>query len=446
MTFDSIRGSYSPSLYYIFIKSNTDFGSLRELWEIVWDESKEPEVRNAILRDISTFFHEYIHFIQDTTTYYGLDTMWNVYSQVIEALKHYQNISLKGKDHLEIDPDFTPASVQLDNIRKAINGPRTPTNCSNQELSNLRIVKAIQTVSSYLYETEKADLNNFLTIGFELPDGQERQMEFGAICIVETMAHLMQAKFFYTEHADYPYMSAKLLAQFLVNRKEITDEEILMLCDLSLLSPYPGFTFFELCNYYETNFFEYENTEHLIEILFANVITKWNPYVRMQSIRKAGLHILSLLSDNSYFRPTIQWLESVLEHALKYRLDNHYFILEIYRSKFPFSIALTNFLQNVGGPEVKNYVGKRWVYSPDEFYKDEDFFPGYLAVLNSIRKLFVYGYDHKRCDLYTYCSNSEENPMPTDLYCATEPWIKSNLQETCPYGAYWKYWKLNFPE
>jgi hypothetical protein len=372
--------------------------------------------------------------------------MWNVYSQVIEALKHYQNISLKGDDHLEIDPDLTPVSVQLDNIRKAINGHRTPNNCSNQDLSNLRIINAIQTVSSYLHETEKSDLNNFLTIGFELPNGQERYMEFGAICIVETMAHLMQAKFFHTEHADYPYMSAKLLAHFLINRKEITDEEILMLCDLSLLTPYPGYTFFELCIFMENNPFEYENTEQLIEKLFADVIAKWNPYVKMQSRIKAGLHILSLLSANSYFGPTIQWLESVLKQALNYRINNHYFILEIYRSKFPFDIALTNFLQNVGGPEVKNFIGRRWIYSPKGLFENEDFFPGYIAVLDSIRRLFVYGYNERGCKLFTYCSNSESNPMPTDIYCSTDPWTKSSLEPTCPYGAYWKFWGLNYPE
>ena len=54
-----VSGFYEPSFFRLHIETDNSIENINNLND----------------RDFSTFLHEYIHFIQDTTTYYGLNNI-----------------------------------------------------------------------------------------------------------------------------------------------------------------------------------------------------------------------------------------------------------------------------------------------------------------------------------------------------------------------------------
>ena len=80
-------GFYLPSFFRLHLSTDNPISDLNKLIE----------------KDLSIFFHEYIHFIQDISTYYGLN---NIHATV-EYFK-YANMVVRGTEgyfKIPIEPD-----------------------------------------------------------------------------------------------------------------------------------------------------------------------------------------------------------------------------------------------------------------------------------------------------------------------------------------------------
>ena len=89
MKLEAQRGSYQSSLFYIDINSFETFDSLADLVNQM-NEEENPQEKERLLLVLSTYFHEYFHFMQDVTTYFGLNTAWNLYNQLITIIGYVQ--------------------------------------------------------------------------------------------------------------------------------------------------------------------------------------------------------------------------------------------------------------------------------------------------------------------------------------------------------------------
>lgn len=76
------RGEYIPAFFEMYLRIDGDI-DLNKLSE----------------RDFSLFFHEYIHFLQDITTTYGLTTCY-VYGEYIQSVVN--DIYEKGQQVFEV--------------------------------------------------------------------------------------------------------------------------------------------------------------------------------------------------------------------------------------------------------------------------------------------------------------------------------------------------------
>ena len=89
---NTIMGYYKPAFFHINVKTDNAF-------------------KNFSDNDFSIFIHEYVHFIQDVTTTYGLNNMY-VYSEYIRyATKHAYNSSNK-----QIKTPIRPTTDNEDNV------------------------------------------------------------------------------------------------------------------------------------------------------------------------------------------------------------------------------------------------------------------------------------------------------------------------------------------
>ena len=88
MEYNSHAGYYSPSLYKISLQTDKPLNDIKQL---------PPEL-------LSTFFHEYFHFIQDITSVFGISQAWNFYNRIRQMIAYVQN-SVKEEIDLPLSKD-----------------------------------------------------------------------------------------------------------------------------------------------------------------------------------------------------------------------------------------------------------------------------------------------------------------------------------------------------
>lgn len=213
---NDLRGYYKPSFFYIYLKGsfNTDIDLLS-------------------IKDRGTFVHEYIHYIQNIATYWGLYTSIVRYQELTEFKSH-----LIASNDLEIPLiiDYT------ENLKRKINRVKLGNGSlsfSNDRSWNINSSHEIAIEKSVVNLHGKNIENIELTIKFE--DDRIEKIDLGAHIIKESMAAMYQSLVDTdAEHKDVPYNLIKILCdQHFPNISNDT-EKLICTCYTSLFSMSPG--------------------------------------------------------------------------------------------------------------------------------------------------------------------------------------------------------------
>src|SRR5574338_1557999 len=95
MRYNYVRGQYEISFFSITLHILDDLDSIQKL----------PENKQKL------FFLEYLHFIQDITTVFGINSAWNQFDQIRQAIS---NLQLK-KGVISLPIEGSGAQFILDN-------------------------------------------------------------------------------------------------------------------------------------------------------------------------------------------------------------------------------------------------------------------------------------------------------------------------------------------
>ena len=158
---------------------------------------------------LSTFFHEYIHFLQDITTTYGLINA----CIVVTKMKFANNYILKlPGNEFKVPIEFS-------------SDPTTELNYKLQEAYlgsddiSIRVlqIKDVRKESSQVYLPEPVNKHlPAIRVYFEDGAGKPRSFDFGSLHIMETMCQIGQKVFNpAVTHDDVPYRTAELVAKFI---------------------------------------------------------------------------------------------------------------------------------------------------------------------------------------------------------------------------------------
>lgn len=188
-TVNQTLGFYTPAFFKIYIRTVQPI-----------------DPANLSNQELSTFIHEYTHFIQDFTTLYGLVNIYNIF----DWLRLYVNEIYKVR------------KVQL------------PIKCSNETLEVNNLIKKISWGTSNIYNSVSAvknvqvkphsftndvltkfpRLSSFRKVEMEIEtQGQWLSIEFGSLAIMESMSHMME-RFF---KSDMCHMLSRLSVQYRSN-------------------------------------------------------------------------------------------------------------------------------------------------------------------------------------------------------------------------------------
>lgn len=415
---NTIMGYYKPAFFHINVKTDNTF-------------------KNFSDKDFSIFIHEYVHFIQDVTTTYGLNNMY-VYSEYIRyATNHaYNSRSEQIKTPIRPTPDNEDNVYLNQKICSLTNGDAN---------SILRIIE-IKEISEINEPTNVVGSmnDNIESIVLTIIDdkGDEHFTVFGALCLMENIAYLIEQYVSKDciKSPDFPYSAAEKIVEKLHPEFGKNKLNILALCDISLLYSNPGRVFVHLLHEMKSekwlptipeNIYDnYLSAKTLINGL--EEITLKDNYEHISSVVIAQL--------KGYFNDTIfddlkDWIHFLVNTAKKIRFNDKYFLLNIAKDGyFRENDSLMKILGTLGTPLVSNSLGNCTMHYPGKVKGVELL---YFLALGEIISVFENGINN--CGIYNICEIYKYN---VDNRCKTAPWERSQDSILCPFAMLWRHWKL----
>ncbi len=411
------RGYYTPSFYRLVVNTIYDLADLKEL-----EKERLP---------FSTFFHEYLHFLQDVSTSFGLMNSM----MILNEIKYFNSYARNQQDTFRIPLPLNdnPIVDTAREMRMVYMGP-----VIKNDWQNVKFVKKVE--SHVNVPPPFAEKLKKIVVGFELPDGSIEEVDLGGLAVVEGMAHIAQSHFYSeVEHDSIPYKLAQLAVNHIYPEFAKNDLYIFALCDACLMTYHPGLTLFEFLEGVKYDGKIPTEADEIYDMVFS-------------SITGNGKSILSIFCDSSnqaqigltdYFTTDLHnnekdWMIAILERAKQLRLKQPTFLLDLLKQEKANSIYFQQILRELGSPLIQNIDSEAHIFIPQGFENIPlriDIFPA----INEIFKVFDSG--QSKCGLIDYCKKSENGDI-TDQRCKTEPWTRSNDSQLCGFAVLWRMWGL----
>jgi len=401
------RGIYNTNFFSIFIDGQFD-----------------AKLENLNKQDLGTFAHEYLHFIQNLTTLYGLK--YGIFHfQRLGELKRFLESS--SEISLPINDDFMSNRIdEGKEVFDCLNG--TPE--SNVEgYTSYEINLVTKTCGKNTYEV--------VEISFYKGNELSKKVDFGATCIKESMAHYFQS-FFDDElnHEIIPYKSAELLVR-IINPQLVSDKrKIISLLLFSLSAINPGHTFYKVLieskNYPELNGYDlysrlvksHKVVERKVTYLFNEYLLKsLNDFEQCLSTHTA--------TELSHFKRLIENIQNNITNNIVPIL---YVLYDEELTKIDKINAL---IDNYGIPSIRtndgilHFPGDSVNQAPSTDIVD------FLIQRVVLERLYEKGSLKTICSMVQICQLSDENFV--DHNCYENQWRR---QKECPFTIISNDWGL----
>jgi hypothetical protein len=381
----------------------------------------------------SIYLHEYCHFIQDVSTVFGLSNI----NMVVDYMKYANNhiiVQPSGGFNVPVIPvpnttDNAYANLQLQGHYLGDGEDEHVTLTTYRRLHRHVLSQGVTVSVPYI------------EVDYNTSDGRQECFEFGALCIVESMAYIMETECYPQAPVspDLPYTSAEKLVELIYPTLGNNRLNILALCDASLAAFNPGPLFYDALVELRRQNHVFNSPEDIYPFIEEFEIN-YNGLTRFSQLF-APIGAEAVNQIGGYFNDpklaSVQsWLRDLVSVGIRYRTANPTFPLDIARGgRIAQNAALADYMHNVGSPLVTNTLGEVSVADP----RVTQFTPNYATIwaIDQIHKVLIGAQRH--CELVGFCCNGG---IKTDTRCVTEPWRK-NLQPDCAFGQMWRHWKLS---
>ena len=417
-------GFYEPGFLHLRLNTGEDLTNLNEL-----KKSQDN------LKYYSSFFHEYIHFLQDVTTTFGLADA----AFMIDFIKFgNQKIKKDNTVPIVITNEFNTQTNR--DSQKAIYGDRKVFNRILYQ-SYTPLIEKIKDKDNITIE-----LTKYKILFFDYDTRSYKSCIFGVSCIKEYITHSLQNILFPdTIHPDIPYLIAELIV-----KKELPDfgkDPLLItaLCDASLMSRTPNQTFFKAIEKFKEKSLP-KSIDEVYDSVYACIS---NSSLSIEANYTCILEVTKRQYQNAFsekselFKNNNTWLTTVFNNASKIRLNDRSFICKLIQEPGKISDSFFKIFNLLGTPFMTNNKMQGWFYPPLELGQLDvsSYFP---LILKSIIKVYYGGCE---CDLIKFCKKSKVTGTGktiniTNHNCKSSPWLRVNDTPSCPFGILWETWGL----
>ena len=387
-------------------------------------------------RFLSIYIHEYIHFLQDITTYSGLNNGY-VYSEYIHGV--VTDIYDKKQNEV-IVPYRLPDNCHNIHLNKYIN-KESFGSCTDRETVIInRIVKKrikIPFANPYLKYHTKILIET-------IPKGNG-SLEFGRLALMESMAYIIEKKITLNSPSapDFPYNAAKIVSEKIYPEFSYNEENILALCDMCLQFSEPGKVFVSTLEDYKNKRFIPSKAEEIIDNFYSKPCDSilgerslLNSYLYFSL--QVGERLKTYLND-SQFKAFHNVIHKLIGFGMNVRCHDRYYFLNIYRGGYALNnLVLMETNRQIGTPVIIDNNKDYWVVYPLG-YNGDNFPIEYFAAIEELFKLFDEG--STACNMYEWCSKSPHTKV--DDRCVFSPGSRTTDKYLCPYAVLLKHWKLS---
>ncbi|MPS63884.1 hypothetical protein [Chryseobacterium sp.] len=429
---DFLKCYYRPAFFKIKIDLPFEFKNLKELTD----------------GTLSVYLHEYIHFIQDISTIYGLVNISTINYYIQDcASRIYRESSKEFQVPLKLSPREDDYGHLNDSLRPIYLGSKI-----NPKKKKIEFVSYEYKSQIFSDKGEKID-----TIKVTLKDSEAGSMfkiNLGGNLITEGMAYLSE-RYVYSEILqsqgvnipvdEYPYLVVEKIAQNIY--PELAQHSILLIavCDCSLMTYHPGLSFIRAMEYLSTTKFIdcHQDDGQIISKLYEELSTflKGNHFdfdVIVEQVRDS----IKKSFKADVFNGNNQWINVLFDRIKIFRRTNPEFIIDILRAGDLKANEFFNyFYLFFGSPLVVNSEFTATVALPYAF-NPTNFHPHLFWAINQILRIFM-NQSPTPCELKAFCKKSSESEGIddiTDERCDNAPWEKHT--DLCPVGAIWRHWAL----
>lgn len=417
---NTILGSYMPAFFRMEINFPFPDGKL---------------CKNISEKDSSVFIHEYIHFLQDITTFTGLNNAY-VFSEIMHSAVNY--IYANNKGPIEIPLEYEKYdSVNL----KANIFLQTHTRGSLCDINTLFIKRII--INSVSVPTNSIGLTKITNVKIERVGGEP--IIFGSRAIMESMAYLVEKKITRgsVSAPEYPYHAAELIADHLYPDFGNDPLKIIALCDVSLQFSEPGKIFVQLLQEFKKSNFLPNAPYEIIDYLSTKNISKGLNTVTsfrnaFNEIGKVTKERLKLYMNAPQFSPFQEVIDTLIDFGLSKRLNNYYYMLGIANGGYYSENQLMlEAMESIGTPIIFDSNNNTWIIYPRD-HSPQNYWIEYFSAIEELYNCLIEGHDC--CNLFPWCEKSPDTDV--DERCFFEPWSHVEDAKLCPFALLWKHWNL----
>jgi len=416
-------GAYYPSFFRMVL----DFEYKESPLEIL---RLDPKFQGA-------FVHEYIHFIQDISTHFGLNNTY-VYAE-------YFHSSITSLYKLKKKQIKLPVKLYKNRDNVELNKKISDLCTGDYMTVDSTIISDIIT-NKNIVETPFGILDVHT---YTLVSGRNR-IRFGGRAIMESMAFLIEQILVPKSGGakDYPYHSANIVSNYIYPHFEDDRLRLIALCDVSLMMSNPAKVFITYLQYYKEN-----GIFPTPEDIYNRFYSEPHSFMGQECDTIDGMlrfHMMMADYISKYISEELDpnFKKSVMRlilTALNKRITSPYYILDICRDgELMYNTNFSRLFSVFGSPLIQDIKRNYSMIPPTGDKTLSQFSIMYMYAIEQIYNTLYNGADC--CEMLDCCENSKaitENAPIVDERCVNNPWLRCKDMQLCPYGVLWKHWSLS---
>lgn len=399
----------------------------------------------------SLFLHEYIHYLQDVTTRYGIMKAANIYgytSQVAHVIRMSDQPTFSVPVRIQEGPNVDSLILKNYKCLQDYMG-------SGFEKRSLFKGHHLSVASHCLVTGTPDGSNPVRSLHVSLKDADDGKhlgtVVIGGEILSESMAYLVeqaQCQQYGIEPMDkeeYPYLIVQKLTERIY--PELASEpKLLFSCiDACLYHTFnPGHAYYELLMYLKRNKFHNTADKQLITDFF-----KEHPYdIPMHICAAEAIRLLHHNFQIDELKPTVLWIQKIYERADFLRINP--FFMDSFMGGSDTDLKFSDIvMQMMGRPLVQNDIYEAQFKLPSHMFDILTAYrlrPDCFSAIGSL--LHVFRIKDAQCQLLEYCKTSKrynKNLKITEVCkhpCDKLDELSRDRSDLCPFAFFWKHWGL----
>lgn len=388
-------GSYMPGYYFLKLNCKLD---------------KNAGLKGAGLKERFTFIHEYIHYLQDITTFGG----YNQYVYNMKKLLLYIKESKKFETIIKLNKD-----LQMIDDMLYKQGEILAVREGNSHFVNFAIVNRIKKDIDEIMSDEIGKEQEVVIIHYN----GNKEYVFGSASIKESMAYLIEKKISSEERvSQLPYNCCEILCEELIPSLLEQPHIIVALCEVALMSNNPGNMFYDMLCIMKEKKISFKTTKEVMNEFLDNKMIE-----ELLIKKDEYLKLLDKIYEVNEFKNTKIRIINNVGKGIENRIEYPNLISKIMELNLNDSVKFLELLMELFGlPLIIDIENKLFADDENLMYAMIPF-----SALNILSNQF-----RQDCLYYDYCKKSDNINCLTD--CKDKPWKQAEKIKQCALGVFWK--------